>query len=326
MKAAWYEQTGEAQSVIQIGERETPDLNSGELLVRIHASGVNPSDVKTRAGARGPIPFEFAIPHSDGAGVVEAVGEGVDSARIGQRVWLWNGAWRRQFGTCAELIALPAQQAVRLPEKTDFDAGACLGIPASTACYGVFSGGSIEGKTVLVTGGAGAVGYYAIQLAKWGGAKVISTVSSLEKAEVAKTAGADEVVNYRAKSAPEDLLDAANGKTVDRIVEVEFGGNLDLSNAVLAPEGVIATYGSMADPNPQLPFYDMMFNGTKLDMFLIYLLQSEKRDMVCETLNKALEEDALHHMIARRYSLAETAEAHLEVEAGATIGNIVIQL
>ncbi len=248
MKAAWYEQTGEAKSVIKVGERERPDPMPGELLVRICVSGVNPSDVKSRTGARGPIPFAFAIPHSDGAGVVEAVGPGVDPSRIGERVWLWNGAWKRQFGTCAELIALPDRQAVRLPENTDFDAGACLGIPASTACYGVFSGGSVEGKTVLVTGGAGAVGYYAIQLAKWGGAKVISTVSSSEKAQVAMAAGADEVVNYKEDGAAQRLLDAAKGKSVDRIVEVEFGGNLKLSNTVLAPEGVIVTYGSMANP------------------------------------------------------------------------------
>lgn len=326
MQAAWYETTGEAQTVLQIGQRETPTPGNGEVLVRVHASGVNPSDVKTRAGARGPIPFDFAIPHSDGAGVVEAVGEGVDPGRVGERVWLWNGAWKRQFGTCAEWIALPACQAVRLPQNTDFAAGACLGIPASTACYGVFSGGSVEGKTVLVTGGAGAVGSYAIQLAKWGGAKVLSTVSNDEKGEVARAAGADAVINYKREDALEQLLEAANGKSVNRIVEVEFGGNLALSNAVLAPEGVIATYGSMGDPNPQLPFYDMMFNGTKLDMFLVYLLQSDTRDMVCQTLNKALEDGALEHRIASRHSLNETAKAHLAVEAGEAIGNVIIEL
>ena len=326
MKAAWYDQTGDAHSVLNIGEREDVKPAAGEVLVRVHASGVNPSDVKTRAGARGPIPFDFAIPHSDGAGIIEAVGEGVDSARVGERVWIWNGAWKRQFGTCAQFIALPQAQAVRLPDTTGFEAGACLGIPASTACYGVFANGSVQDQTVLVTGGAGAVGYYAIQLAKWGGARVISTVSGPEKAEVAKSAGADAVVNYREEGTLEQLLEATRGKTVDRVVEVEFGGNLALSNAVLKPEGVIATYGSMAAPTPQLPFYEMMFNGTKLDMYLVYLLQDQKRDMVCDTVNKALEDNALSHMIAASHSLDEAAKAHIDVESGALIGNVVVTI
>ena len=326
MKAAWYDKTGDAQSVLKIGERADPAPARGEVLVRVHASGVNPSDVKTRGGARGPIPFDFAIPHSDGAGVIEAVGAGVDAARIGERVWLWNGAWKRQMGTCAQLITLPAEQAVHLPGNTGFDAGACLGIPASTACYGVFSGGTVDGQTVLVTGGAGAVGYYAIQLAKWGGARVVSTVSGPEKAAIAKAAGADAVINYREEGALEQLLEATRGKSVDRVVEVEFGGNLALSNAVLKPEGVIATYGSMADPTPQLPFYEMMFNGTKLDMYLVYLLQGEKRNMVCSTVNKALEDGALQHMIAQVFPLERTANAHIAVESGATIGNVVVEI
>ena len=166
MKAAWYEKIGAANEVLQIGELEDPIPQAGEVLVEIKASGVNPSDVKTRAGARGELQFPKIIPHSDGGGVITAVGEGVDQDRIGESVWLWNAAFGRADGTCAEMIALPSEQAVNLPDETSFEAAACLGIPASTAFYGMLCDGSVEGQTVLVTGGAGAVGYYGIQLAK----------------------------------------------------------------------------------------------------------------------------------------------------------------
>ncbi|OYW84276.1 MAG: hypothetical protein B7Z20_11135, partial [Sphingobium sp. 32-64-5] len=181
MRAVWYEAIGSAADVLRFGEMETPQPGPGEVRVRLHASGVNPSDVKTRIGARAPIAFPRVIPHSDGAGEIDAVGEGVSAARIGQRVWVWNAAWRRPFGTCAEYICLPEAQAVALPQGTSFEAGACLGIPASTACHAVFADGDVSGQTVLVTGGAGAVGHYAIQLARWGGARVIATVSGPEK-------------------------------------------------------------------------------------------------------------------------------------------------
>jgi NADPH2:quinone reductase len=326
MKAAWFEDTGPARDVIEVGHRDTPFAGPGEVLVALKASGVNPSDVKTRAGARGPLAYPFIVPHSDGAGIVEAVGDGVDAARIGQRVWVWNGAWKRQFGTCAEYIAVPQEMAVPLPTNTDFAAGACLGIPASTACYGLFADGDIKGQTVLVTGGAGAVGHYAIQLAKWGGARVVTTVSSDEKAQRAREAGADHVVNYTTGDPAAAILDAVGGKTVDRVVEVEFGGNLEVTNRVLRPGGVIATYGSMADPNPSLPFYDMMFNGTTLRMFLVYLLAGEARAMVCRRVNAALESGAIRHAIAATYALDDTAAAHEAVESGKVIGNVVIEI
>ena len=194
MKAAWYEKIGAANEVLQIGETADPIPQAGEVLVEIKASGVNPSDVKTRAGARGELQFPKIIPHSDGGGVITAVGEGVDEDRIGKSVWLWNAAFGRADGTCAEMIALPSEQAVNLPDETSFEAAACLGIPASTAFYGMLCDGSVEGQTVLVTGGAGAVGYYGIQLAKWSGANVIATVSGDEKAAIANDAGADLII------------------------------------------------------------------------------------------------------------------------------------
>ena len=197
MKAGWYEKIGSAEAVINCGEMDDPKLSPGEVLVAVKSSGVNPSDVKIRAGARGDLQFPRIIPHSDGGGVIQEVGEGIDRNRIGERVWLWNAAFGRAFGTCAELISLPSEQAVTLPDQTSFEAAACLGIPASTAYYAVYCDGAVDGKNILVTGGAGAVGHYAIQLAKWGGSNVIATVSGDDKASVAQSAGADLVINYK---------------------------------------------------------------------------------------------------------------------------------
>ena len=326
MKAVWYEQIGAADDVLTHGNIDDPEVSDGEALVRIRISGVNPSDVKTRAGARGELQFPRIIPHSDGAGNIEAVGNGVDKNRIGERVWLWNGAFGRAFGTCAEYISLPANQAVEMPENSTFEAGACMGIPASTAYHGVFSGGSVKNKTLLVTGGAGAVGHYAIQLAKWDGAQVVATVSSPEKGLAAKEAGADLVVNYKTDDVVEAVNDFTSGKGVDRIVEVEFGGNLSISEQIIKTNGVIAAYGSVAVGNPELPFYNLMFKNAVLKMYLIYIVPSEARMKIIEGLTKALSENALVHQIAKSFDLTETIQAHKTVEAGKLIGNTIINL
>jgi len=326
MRAVWYEETGPAPRVLQLGEMDDPQPGPGEVRVRLRASGVNPSDVKTRAGLRSPIAFPRVIPHSDGAGEINAVGEGVPLSRIGTRVWVWNAAWRRPFGTCAEMICLPEAQAVALPDGTSIEAGACLGIPASTACHAVFADGDVSGQTVLVTGGAGAVGHYAIQLARWGGARVIATVSGPEKAAAAEAAGAHAVVNYREGDVAEAILSANSGQPVDRVVEVEFGGNLPVTMAVLGEGGVIASYGSMADGEPKLPFYPLMFRHTTLRMLLVYLLSAQQRAQMITRLTAALEEGALSHAIAARFDLADSARAHEAVETGHLIGNAVIMI
>ena len=324
MRAVWYEEIGPADQVLKYGELADPAPGPGEVRVRLRASGVNPSDVKARAGSRGAITYRRVIPHSDGAGEIDAVGEGVDAGRIGERVWLWNGGWQRANGTCAELICLPAQQAVMLPDSTDWQAGACLGIPASTACHAVFADGEVEGQSVLVTGGAGAVGHYAIQLARLGGARVIATVSGDQKAEAAKQAGAHAVINYRAGNVAEAILAANGGQGVNRIVEVEFGGNLAVSNAVLSMGGVIAAYGSAANMMPELPFRPMMFNHTTLRMILVYALSTQERARVIDRLTRALDSGALHHAIAARYALSDAVDAHQAVEGGQLIGNAVV--
>jgi NADPH2:quinone reductase len=294
--------------------------------VRVHVSGVNPSDVKSRAGARGGMAFPRIVPHSDGAGVIEAVGPGVDKARIGERVWLWNGQWRRPFGTAAERIAVPAAQAVRLPDGVDFEAGACMGIPAMTAEACLFSDGPLDGKTVLVTGGAGAVGHYAIQLAKWSGARVIATAGRAETVAACRDAGADLVIDYKRERVAERLRDATGGAGIDRVVEVEFGGNLETSLAAIKENGVIAAYASMGAPTPPLPFYPLMFKAVTLRLVLVYILSPEARRRSIANLTAALEAGALTHPLAGRFPLDDIARAHEAVEAGNKLGQILVSI
>jgi NADPH2:quinone reductase len=324
MRAAYYESVGPASDVMRVGERSTPQPQAGEVRVRVHASGVNPSDVKARAGARGALAYPYVIPHSDGAGVIESIGSGVDPKRIGERVWTWNAAWKRSFGTCAEFVCLPSEQVVALARNTDFDAGACLGIPAMTACHAALGDGPLGGKTVLVTGGAGAVGHYAIQFAKWSGARVITTVSGAAKAAHAQAAGADHVINYRDQDVIAVIKELTAGVGVDRIVEVEFGGNLAVSTQALKVGGVIAAYGSAAVPTPPLPFYPMMFNHTTVQMLLVYLLSTAQRQRACGLINEALEARILKNHIGARFALDDTAQAHVAVESGSVIGNVVV--
>lgn len=326
MKAAFYDRNGPADEVLQVGEMPKPMPAAGEVLVRVHASGVNPSDVKSRSGLRSKMTYPRVVPQSDGAGVIEAVGDGVDPARVGERVWIWNGQWQRPLGTAAEYIAVPNIQATHLPDNTAFEAGACLGIPAMTAHRCVFADGPVAGQKILVTGGAGAVGHYAIQLARWGGAQVIATVSGPEKAAHAKAAGADRVVNYRHEDVAAAVKDFTQGQGVDRIVEVEFGGNLQTSLACLKTNGVIATYASSAVMEPKLPFYPMMFQGVTLRLVLVYILPEAARRQSIQDINHALAQGALVHAIAETYPLAKIAEAHKAVESGGMIGNVVVSV
>lgn len=326
MRAAWYEWFGPAGEVLRVGELPDPEPGPGEVLVRLHASGVNPSDVKLRAGARPGATMEHprVVPHSDGAGVIEAVGEGVDPARAGERVWVWNGQWRRALGTAAERIALPAEQAVPLPEGTSFAEGACLGIPAMTAWAALFHDGPVEGGTVLVTGGAGTVGRYAVQMARLGGARVITTVSGPAKA--AHAGAADHVINYREEDVAERVLAITGGRGVDRVVEVEFGGNLDATARVIAEGGTIAAYASGAVKEPVLPFYPLMFRNVRLHMLLVYLLDPAVRRSGEAELVRWLEEGRLSHAVAETFPLAETAAAHRAVEAGDRLGTVVVEM
>jgi len=326
MKAAWYDRVGPAAEVLQVGDLPAPECGPGEVLVRVATSGVNPSDVKSRAGLRRGMPFPRVIPHSDGGGVIEAVGEGVPASRVGERVWLWNSAWQRPFGTCAQYVALPAAQAVPLPAGTDFLAAACLGIPAMTAHRCLFADGPLTGRTVLVMGGAGAVGHYAVQLARWGGARVIATVSGPDKAAHAAAGGAEVVINYRTEDVAAAVLDATGGAGVDHVVDVEFGGNLPVTSKVIKASGVIAAYGSFAVPEPVVPAAALLLNDVTIRLVLVYRLTPAARAQAIADLTAALEQGALDHAIAAVRPLAEVAGAHQDVESGRLIGNVVVTL
>lgn len=324
MRAAIYEKTGAARDVISVVELPDPQAGPGEVRIRLQCSGVNPSDVKSRAGVR-PMAFPRVIPHSDGAGVVDQVGEGVERSRLGERVWTWNAAWKRPNGTAAEYIVLPAVQAVRLPDDVDMPAGACLGIPALTALHAVLLGGGVEGQRVLIPGGAGAVGHYAVQMARLLGARqVLATVSGDEKAALAKQAGADTVVNYRTGNVAARIMDATGGEGVDRIVEVDFAANIETSLKVLKPDSLIVTYGSSA-PDIRAPFYPLVLKNIGLKFFILYNLDDASRQVVIRQLTQMLEAGSLMHNVAASFPLHETVAAHEAVEQGRTAGNVVIK-
>ena len=241
MKAIWYDRQGPAAEILTYGELPTPTPGPGEVLVRIATSGANPSDWKSRSGKGRPMAFPRVIPHSDGAGQIEAVGEGVPRQRVGQRVWIWNGQWKRPFGTAAKYIALPSDQAVPLPENVGYAEGACLGIPALTALHAVLTDGGVTGQRVLVTGGAGSVGHYAIQFARLlGASQVIATVSGEAKAAHAMTAGADYTVNYRSEDTVERVTALTGGHGVDRVVDVDISGTAPMLPGLMAPGGICA--------------------------------------------------------------------------------------
>jgi NADPH2:quinone reductase len=323
MQAVWYERNGPAREVLRFGEMPDPEPGPGEVRVRVHASGVNPSDWKTRSGTR-PMVAPRIIPHSDGAGVIDRVGADVDRARLGERVWIWNGQWKRAFGTAATYMALPSEQAVALPDAVSFEAGACLGIPALTAHRAVTADGSVEGQVVLVAGGAGAVGHYAIQMAKLlGAAQVIATVSSDEKAEHARAAGADAIINYRTESVPERVREITRGHRVDRVVEVDLAGNAGLLPKVVAQDGLCVAYGSNA-PQATFDFGPMILSGAALRFFIVYELPSAARVRGIRDLTRWMEEGLLHHVVRATLPLSQTVEAHELVEGGKVIGNVVV--
>ena len=327
MLAVTYHRVGPANEVLSFTEIETPSAAAGEVRVKLASSGVNPSDVKSRAGVRNKtLPFPLIVPHSDGAGVIDQVGSGVDPARIGERVWVWNAAWARPMGTAAQYVALPAQQAVTLPDAIDFSVGACLGIPALTAYHAVAMDGGVTGKSVLVTGGAGAVGHYAIQFAKLGGAKrVIATVSSDAKGAIAIEAGADAFVNYKTEDVAQRCLALTDGHGVDRIVEVDLAANIQSDLAALRTDGEIVVYGSGA-PEIAVPFFASILKNARYHFFIVYNLNAADRARALAGVSSLLKENKLKHQIAARVPLAKAAEAHQLVESGQVVGNVVLDI
>ncbi|MGZ9031922.1 MAG: NADPH:quinone reductase [Burkholderiaceae bacterium] len=327
MLAAFYTRTGPARDVLTVGEIDTPLAGPGEVRVKLAFSGVNPSDVKTRGGVRSrDLPFARIVPHSDGAGVIDAVGAGVPAQRAGERVWVWNAAWGRAMGTAAQYVVLPAAQAIPLPADTGFDAGACLGIPALTAFHAVHCNGGVNGRTVLVAGGAGAVGHYAVQFAKLGGAvRVIATVSSDEKAALARAAGADMAINYRTEDVAQRCLELTDGAGVDRVVELDLAANLGIDLAAVRRDGEITVYGSGA-PEVAVPFFPALLKNVRLQFFIVYNLSEADRARAVSGVTALLAARRLQHNIARHLPLSRIAEAHELVEGGRASGNVVLDV
>ena len=323
MYAAWYEKNGPAAEVMQVGELPDPLAGAGEVRVRLHASAVNPSDVKARAGSR-PIRWPRLIPNSDGAGVIESVGAGVTTHRVGDRVWTFNGQWERAHGTSAQLIALPAALAVPLPASLTWDEGACLGIPVMTAHRCLFADGPIKGRTVLVTGGAGVVAHYAIQLAKWAGARVVTTVSSDAKAAHARAAGADIIINYRTEDVVARIRSETGG--VDRVVDVDFGKNLPVTSQVLRENGALTCYASMGDMEPKFPYRNLFQLNPTIRPVFVYTMPDEAKAQAHADIVRWLKDTQPVFAIAERYPLQHVINAHLAVERGEKIGHVILDI
>jgi NADPH2:quinone reductase len=322
MKAARYDHYGAAADVLQVAEVERPEPGPGEVRVRVELSGINPTDWKSRSGVT-PRPIDgFQIPHHDGAGVIDAVGAGVDPGRIGERVWTWMAAAGRRWGTAAQWAVLPSRLAVRLPHGASAELGASLGVPAMTAHHALFADGPVAGKNVLVAGGAGAVGHYAIELAKFAGARVVTTVSGPAKAELARKAGADLVVNYRDAHATEQV--AAFAPQMDRIVELALGANLELDLAVSGPQTHIVDYAAEAT-DPVLPVRRCMNANVTLRFILMYGVPPEAEDQAVGGITAALAAGALTELPVTRFALDDVVQAQDAVEAG-TLGKVLVEI
>jgi NADPH2:quinone reductase len=326
MKAWYYERVGLASDVLVRQDLATPEPGPGEVRVRIEWSGVNPSDVKSRGGLRSrTLPFARVIPHSDGSGVIESVGPGVHPTRVGQRVWLWNAAWGRPFGTAAEYCCLPEAQAVSLPDATSGEAGACMGIPGLTAMHAVLMDGGVAGKRVLVAGGAGAVGHYAVQMAnRFGAAQVISTVSSPAKAKLALDAGADHVIDYRSEPVVERVRELTGGRGIDRVIELDIAVNGAMDLELLRTGGELVAYGSSPKPL-DLPFPVLLAKNIQIKFFMVYHLEAVDRARATDALQRLLARGEMIHNIADRMELDDIVRAHEAVEAGRLVGNLVLR-
>jgi NADPH2:quinone reductase len=338
VRAVVYSEAG-GPEVLRLVERGTPEPGAGEVRVRVSVSGVNPTDWKARSGRGDALPFPEVVPNQDGAGTIDAVGEGVEPSRVGERVWLWEASWERADGTAQEYVVLPERQAVVLPDAASFALGASLGIPALTAhrCLTVsalgpsrLGPGALTGCTVLVAGGAGAVGHAAIQLARWAGARVIATVSGPEKEGLARAAGADHVVNYRSGAAAEEIRGIApDGVSI--VVEVAPAVNAVLDANVLAPNGTVAAYANEGGGGDVgLSVRELLFRNARYQFVLVYTVPVEAKEEGVADVAAAVAAGALPvgeeaGLPLHRYPLEQTAEAHAAVEAG-VVGKVLIDV
>jgi len=326
MRAWWYEKAGPADEVLQSGERDTTEPGPGEVRVAVVKSAVNPTDVKRRQAGRELGQFPLIIPNNDGSGVIDAVGEGVDEGRIGERVWIFGAQAGRPLGTAAEYCVLPSRQARNLPEGQSFEAGACLGVPAVTAHRGCFADGPIEGKTVLITGGTGRVGRFAVQMAKLAGAEVIATAGGPGRAADLAKLGADHVVNYREEDLVTAVSEITGGAGVDRFIDVAFGVNIENAPKLVKTNGVVTSYGSDAAAKPEIPFLALMYANIMVRPFAIFAMPREAQDTAFAEIEGWLAEGALDHVVGQRFGIDELPAAHAAIEQGGFQGCCVVSV
>ncbi len=324
MKTALYSRNGPANSVLEFVSKPTPVPQSGEVLIKLATSGVNPSDVKSRAG-RAPV-FDFVVPHSDGAGTIEAVGEGVDAARVGERVWIWNGQWQRQFGTSAEYISVPEFQAVQLADGIDFETAACFGIPGLTAAHSLNLLQRDPTETVLVTGAASAVGHYVTQMAVLMGRKVIGTASA-GKHNLVLNAGAAACIDYKTENVADRVLEFTDGEGVSAVIDLDFYSTMQLvSSPALKPKATVYCYGSNDMGGIDVPFRDLLFKSITLKFYLVYELNKVERIAAIDTLNWFMNTGQAVTNISHVLPFEEIVKAHELVEGGNANGNVVLKL
>lgn len=325
MKAAWYERNGAAAEVLVVGETPTPTPAAGEVRIQLHTSGVNPSDVKSRMAR--PLGAPRILPHSDGAGVIDAVGEGVSASRIGERVWTWNAQWQRPDGTSAQFVVLPSAQAVLMPDSMSFEAGACMGIPGLTALQAVRLAGDVRGQHILVTGASSAVGHYITQMLSRAGATVIGTVGNPAKAAHAKAAGAAHCLLYKTEDVVARVKDITNGQGVDAVIDMDFSTTAGwLAHGLVKHHGQVICYGSNPPPDISLSFRPLLFASIGLKFFLVYDLTPADRQACLAQLTSMLSQGVLQHCIGAVFPLQDIVQAHETVEAGQTIGNVVLDI
>lgn len=325
MRAVWYERKGPAAEVLTAGEMPDPAPAPGEARVKIAVSSVNPTDVKRRREGRELGKFSRVIPNNDGAGTIDAVGSGVAKSRVGERVWVFGAQHGRPFGTAAEYCCVPARFAVPLPDNASFADGACLGVPAVTAHRCLLGDGSVRGLPVLVSGGAGRVGAYAIQMAKRDGAFVIATASA-PKLDQLRALGAVVALDYRHPDLADQIKAATNGKGVSRIVETEFGANVAMAPKILAPGGTIATYASDSAAEPKFPFGPLMVLNATFRFVFIYGMPEAAQDKAFADVTEMLKEGTLRHRVGLRVPLADLASAHAAVEGGTATGSVLVDV
>ena len=325
MRAGWYESCGAAEEVFQISDVPNPVAKNEEILVRLHTSGINPSDYKRRANVKAGVEFPRVIPHSDGAGVVAALGTDTSGFKIGDRVWVFGAQWGRPFGTAAEFVSLPAAQVRPLPDEAGFEEGACLGIPAMTAYRSVFANGPVNGQTVYIPAALGRVGAYAVQLAKWGGAHVIANASGPEKCAMARALGAYVCLDRLEGDLEGRLMTETRGRGVDRVIEIDFPGNLAINERIVADGGGIASYGAASAPQVSITLAPRRARNLSLQFVFVYSLRPDVIEETCAGVLRAQTAGALQHRIAGSFPLSELAKAHKFAETQSGTGHVIVR-